>query len=366
MVSVHVCVYACVILGEKNMGSETPGASDGDQGFVKAAQEAISRIQASAFKKKSERDLALKVLSEARKNLELSKGEVAAVALNVKQKSCELKLALDLCQRAKAEVNAALKSIADAADAEEREQHQDKCLAVLRGMSKSKAPEDLESTVGGTEIDGLSIDSPVLNSVIEDLHTTHKSLSFQSDLLKASEQKSSDTGYSLDNFAYGTTPYESFLAIFQDKAVSPHVSTCLEKGKIYCVYGSSIGWLCFYGNLTYGLRTVGYEILPNLVQVSKQIADKHDLRGLHFHVKDMLETDLEDIGILFLTSQCWDTELKKKTYHKIQRELPQDALVIDYSPALKHYEGFESILKCRAPVSWNSSQEFHCFVKTSS
>lgn len=35
----------------------------------------------------------------------------------------------------------------------------------------------------------------------------------------------------------------------------------------YIVFGSSIGWLAFYGACRYGVTTVGVEIMPYLVQV---------------------------------------------------------------------------------------------------
>ena len=45
----------------------------------------------------------------------------------------------------------------------------------------------------------------------------------------------------------------------------------------YCVFGSSLGWLCFYGALTFGLRSTGYELVQPLVVLARRLATRHDL-----------------------------------------------------------------------------------------
>ena len=191
-------------------------------------------------------------------------------------------------------------------------------------------------------------------------------LRFQAELLKCQEKasSSSDTGYTLDNFAYGTTPFSSWLTLFSERHIQDKVKDCLAAGEDYTVWGSSLGWLAFYGRLTYGLRTIGYEILEYLVELSSNLAEKYDLKddSLHFEVRDVLETSLATTGILFLTSQCWDRALKSKVYSKVEKELPVGSIVIDYSSELKEYLG-DAVAKCVAPSSWNAEQAFHVFQK---
>ncbi len=47
----------------------------------------------------------------------------------------------------------------------------------------------------------------------------------------------------------------------------------------YLVWGSSTGWLVFYGALALGIRALGYEILPSLVEVAVSIRDNHQVSG---------------------------------------------------------------------------------------
>lgn len=62
------------------------------------------------------------------------------------------------------------------------------------------------------------------------------------------------------------------------RQVEAAVSECLAAGKEYVVWGSSLGWLVFYGALSRGLRSVGYELLPGLVAFAEQLAAEHQVR----------------------------------------------------------------------------------------
>ena len=334
--------------------------------FVERAQEAVERIQSVALDKRREHREALTLARG-----EGGKSERAAAALVAKQKAKELKVALGLCLRAKEEVNECIRKIGgeDATDVEERSRCQEDCLRRLDALcgpppertDNAEIPEG-RAGVGGAEVR----ESSILDSIAESLSATQRSLSFQRNLLSSQEAASSSAagGYSLDNFAYGTTPLASWSTVFAHRVVQDKVRDCLERDEIYSVWGSSTGWLAFYGHLTYGLRTVGCELLTYLVKVAREVACDHGVTGdgLRFEARDMLETDLGRTGILFLTSQCWDGSLKRKAYAKIARELPRDAIVIDYSADLSDYLG-DPVHRCTAPVSWNDKQEFCVFVQ---
>jgi hypothetical protein len=86
------------------------------------------------------------------------------------------------------------------------------------------------------------------------------------------------------NFAYGSTPYQTFRAITRFPAVAQALVSCTllpaqEKegaegegdvtlcggvGGAVVVWGSSLGWLVFYAALTYGVRSRGVELLEVL------------------------------------------------------------------------------------------------------
>ena len=73
------------------------------------------------------------------------------------------------------------------------------------------------------------------------------------------------TSYSRTNFAYGSTPLSSWLALFRSTPVRAKLES---KSCRYVVLGSSIGWLVFYGACICGLESEGVELMPLLVQVA--------------------------------------------------------------------------------------------------
>ena len=77
---------------------------------------------------------------------------------------------------------------------------------------------------------------------------------------------------------------------------------------------------------------------PTLISASdslevahRQVCEKHAMlrSGITVVQQDMLKADLSTTGILFLTSQCWDTALMEKVVTKIGAELPGVVLVHD-------------------------------------
>ena len=102
------------------------------------------------------------------------------------------------------------------------------------------------------------------------------------------------TGYSAGNFAYGSTPYQTWRLLTTIPAVARALVLCMQPSQLsqpsqpshppdtatqggeaqgagggdaeereaFVVWGSSLGWLVFYAALTYGVRSRGVELLP--------------------------------------------------------------------------------------------------------
>ena len=96
------------------------------------------------------------------------------------------------------------------------------------------------------------------------------------------------TGYSAGNFAYGSTPYQTWRLLTTIPAVARALVLCMQPSQpsrpsqpstqggeaqgagggdaegreAFVVWGSSLGWLVFYAALTYGVRSRGVELLP--------------------------------------------------------------------------------------------------------
>lgn len=63
------------------------------------------------------------------------------------------------------------------------------------------------------------------------------------------------------------------MQVFQDPEVAAALSTAPSTD--YVVWGSSTGWLAFYGALAYGWQAHGVELLPGLVEVARDVAERH-------------------------------------------------------------------------------------------
>jgi hypothetical protein len=200
-----------------------------------------------------------------------------------------------------------------------------------------------------------------LKEIVQTLREVEVSPHFYTNRLRAVEQlvgtkageegaAKSTTFLTKDNFAYGSTAVVSFYTVFKEAmqlfastAVGPSMGTASTTIN-FTVFGSSIGWLCFYAAFLHEeglLRIKGYEILSPLVDEAVRIAAVYNVPSsiIHFHNCDMLTADISDCHILMLTSQCWDVSLIGQVKGKILRECHQGTVVIDYTSAMEGESG---------------------------
>ena len=87
--------------------------------------------------------------------------------------------------------------------------------------------------------------------------------------------------------------------------------------------------------------------------------------NIEFNHADMLSASLENVGLIVLTSLCWDDDVHEAACAKLDAELFSGAFVIDYSDKLAAFESFTTVTDdtIRLPVSWGASQRFYIFKK---
>ena len=119
-----------------------------------------------------------------------------------------------------------------------------------------------------------------------------------------------------------------------------------------------------------GLRCEGIELVPFLVRAARATADRAGVCSCSFVCADMLGYDVSAAQLLLLTSQCWDPVLCARLRAKLLAELPEGALVVDYTAAMGDDGGearcgapptcraFVLLEKVLAPVSWDASHVF--------
>ena len=207
-----------------------------------------------------------------------------------------------------------------------------------------------------------------LRMVLRNLHEIEDGPRLPLALWRAAPAAARQSGYSKDNFSYGSTPLASWWSVFRLQELE-HAVRQASVGDMECVvWGSSVGWLVFYGALGLGMRSVGYEIVPCLGEFAEETRrmaglDAPGMRGLvDFRLADMLNSDLSKASVLLLTSQCWDSGLVRAACSKIAAELPKGSAAVDYGEALTEWLG-EPVACVSAPVSWNEEQKFFVYRK---
>ncbi|KAG2786783.1 hypothetical protein JG687_00002668 [Phytophthora cactorum] len=206
-----------------------------------------------------------------------------------------------------------------------------------------------------------------LKALVTRLRQQEQQLAFHRGLLKAQQELSgSDSDYSAENFAYGSTPFPTWLNLFTQKSVLDAIVR-EPKQAMLTVFGSSSGSLVFFAALALDLRSTGVEILPFLHELAEQT--RKDLQisknKCRFKCADMLTVSVQETSILLLTSQCWDAALYQQVQHKLEAELQPGALVIDYKNALQSSPHFHLLHQLpHQRVSWNNSQSFFIFERS--
>ncbi|KAG7402039.1 hypothetical protein PHYBOEH_007253 [Phytophthora boehmeriae] len=207
-------------------------------------------------------------------------------------------------------------------------------------------------------------DQECLRVVISRLRQQEQQLEFHRGLLKTQQEFSGpDTEYSLENFAYGSTPFPTWLHLFTQNVLQKAIAGD-PKPMTLTVFGSSTGSLVFFAALALGLSCVGVEILPFLHSEAECTRTELEIPEdkCRFVCADMLTVSLQQTSILLLTSQCWDSALYQKVQCKLETELRSGAIVIDYKDALKHSSSFHLMQQVpQQRVSWTDSQSLYIF-----
>jgi len=204
-----------------------------------------------------------------------------------------------------------------------------------------------------------------LSLVVERLRREEERFEFHRSIYSDAHRVVGTLGkYSEENFSYGSTPFSSFLSAWRCPQVAEILNALpRNENNRAAVFGSSSGWLVYY--LAYGFRfhSLGWEILPSLVDAAKSVATwRPELPRITFTAGDMLDAPLDEtFALVALTSQCWDKDLTKAVHLKLSASLRPHALVLDYSSQLSdnHPQSFKCVAFKNVPVSWHPQQKLY-------
>ncbi|KAH9136863.1 hypothetical protein LEN26_005992 [Aphanomyces euteiches] len=225
---------------------------------------------------------------------------------------------------------------------------------------------DVVACVSSTPCNRPPHNQDTLQRILQHLRTLEETRDFHAKLRVCQSELELDTSYSLETFAYGTTPFSTWIHIFSH----PHMINCVAKirecgnQEACTIFGSSTGSLVFFTSLLCGIPVRGVEILPYLFSIATSTQSLFCVDSVEFLCRDMLDIDISQTQLLVLTSQCWEDELLAAVVEKLRNELPHGAIVLDYKPSLQAVADlFRVVETLTAPVSWNPSQCFYLFEK---
>ena len=209
----------------------------------------------------------------------------------------------------------------------------------------------------------------LLLSIVTSVRETEATKTFVKFLLKDSIAQANES-YTLDNFAYGTTPYQSYVSIRNCPPVNRALASCRQDSSSnvssrFAIFGSSIGLFSFFASLTDNVQTVNYEILPFLYSKAEKLRKQHkiDEQLVKFVNDDMLNCNLENVQLVMLMSMCWDATLCGALDKKIEEEMKTGSVVIDYTDRLSKSNSFALRSALTVACSWNQNQHIYVFEK---
>ena len=259
--------------------------------------------------------------------------------------------------------------------------------AIDAAEANQRERESLEALAAAPPPTVVPAGLAALPALVSEMRSIESSVEFHTALLSAhrslgvanASALSDPTEYSRTNFSYGSTPHSSWLAVFEQcpplmatvqemrRQTAGRAVAMQQRQNEYCVFGSSLGWLCFYASLTFGLRSTGYELVKPLVSLSRSLQGRHCIGSgggsVTFSHADMLTADLRNVRVLMLTSHAWDAALCQKLDCKLASELAHGCFVIDYNGrlGLSQPGAFEVVGRVSVATSWASEQAFHVY-----
>ena len=259
---------------------------------------------------------------------------------------------------------------------EEREVLEDLPKSVTGGdVSVPDAANESRSTLElmrcVREDENVADDAVRLDAVCERLRELETDDGWRGKLLAEVDGAAAAHGWSSENFSYGSTPFSSWIELFvRCPELKTRAQTLKRDGLAYVVFGSSAGWLVFYGAFALGASSRGFEILRTLHDTATSARAEIDPEwkdsvNIEFNHADMLSASLENVGLIVLTSLCWDDDVHEAACAKLDAELFSGAFVIDYGDKLAAFKSFTTVTNdsIRLPVSWVASQRFYVFKK---
>uniref|UniRef100_A0A7S4BRQ9 Uncharacterized protein n=1 Tax=Chrysotila carterae TaxID=13221 RepID=A0A7S4BRQ9_CHRCT len=160
-------------------------------------------------------------------------------------------------------------------------------------------------------------------------------------------------------FAWGGVWYHSLMRAFSHPTVRAALVRASRLGGSALVLGSSLGFETYFLALTFGIPSVGVEILSSLVRVSHAVQSEHGVPTslVSFQCEDALNYRIpSDTAIVYADDTAWDAPALAALAAKLSAELPDGAIVVHNSEhGFASQPAFKLLEVVSVETSWNPS-----------
>lgn len=151
-----------------------------------------------------------------------------------------------------------------------------------------------------------------------------------------------------DNLIYGETPFVTMKHILEYAGGS--------EGLRFCDLGSGRGTTVFFAQCYFGMNAVGFEIIPDYVDIANNIKEKLNINGVEFLNRDFLESDLSGFDFIYVTPTTWDNENMKNLVDAL-KSAKTGASIISVSIELP-YDFLTKTGEKKYPFSWAKTEVY--------
>ena len=161
--------------------------------------------------------------------------------------------------------------------------------------------------------------------------------------------------HSHNSFIYGSTPYDTFLTLFN------HINM---KPKRFIVVGCSIGWVNFYFNdLNSNIKTIGLDIHHHRIDFGNELIQKYNLKNISLVKESFEDFKFEDGDVIWESNLCFEIPFNIKCNQRINNKLSNFG-VISYRSLGEVFTKSEfDIQDLKLPASWIATQPFYVYEK---
>ena len=135
--------------------------------------------------------------------------------------------------------------------------------------------------------------------------------------------------------AYGQVYYPSMRRLLARSPLAETLRSASVDERKFVHLGSNIGTESFFVALTAGpsMRVEGYDLVCSLVRRAEALRERFaaHVPSVTFLCADALTASIGDVALLWLDNQAWDPHFMRVLYRKLQTELPDGALVVDFA-----------------------------------